>query len=44
MSKAARRMVGSIAEAEAFIDRIYKMNRITKAGLVGFVRLVLLIL
>jgi hypothetical protein len=30
MSKAARRMAGSIAEVEAFIDRIYKMNRIAK--------------
>ena len=31
MSKAVRSMGGSIAEEAKFADRIYKMNKITKA-------------
>jgi hypothetical protein len=41
MSKAVRGIAGSIAEAEAFTDRIYKMNRINKTRLSGFVGLIL---
>ena len=38
MSKAVRSMGGSIAEEAKFADRIYKMNKITKAGMARLCR------